>query len=56
MANIEEQIPNSPEKLFDIASTSKQFTGLYYNSQKKETRNITYKDSKLWLGSRELIA
>jgi CubicO group peptidase (beta-lactamase class C family) len=26
MANIEGQIPNSPEKLFDIASTSKQFT------------------------------
>lgn len=26
MADIENQIPNSPDKLFDIASTSKQFT------------------------------
>jgi len=26
MANVENQIPNSPDKLFDIASTSKQFT------------------------------
>jgi CubicO group peptidase (beta-lactamase class C family) len=28
MANIEENIPNTPDKLFDIASTSKQFTAL----------------------------
>ena len=28
MANIKEKIPNTPDKLFDIASTSKQFTAL----------------------------